>query len=147
MKEQMRHPCNGAGSRYKSKAETQLARLFEREHIQFRYEYPLAVVDRGKTRIWYPDFQLPEYGIIVEYFGVNGDSDYDKQSQHKEQVYQDSGIDVLCLSGDCLKGDWPTQIMGQIESILKNRLERFCRRQQKGREGQKATSLHAGLQQ
>jgi len=132
MKEQDRRPCKEVGAGYKSKAEIQIARLFERENIRFRYEHPLAVVDRGKTRIWYPDFQLPEYGMIVEYFGVNGDSGYDKQTRHKRQVYQDSGIDVLFLTEDCLKGDWPTQIMGQIEGILKKRLERFSSRQNQG---------------
>ena len=109
-----------------------LARLFEREHIQFRYEHPLAVIDRGKTRNWYPDFQLPEYGMIIEYFGVNGDPGYDMQARHKKQVYRDAGIEVLCLTGDCLKGDWPSQIVGQIEGVLKSSLQRFSNRQNHG---------------
>ena len=36
---------------YKSKAEIQIARLLDRERIAFRYEHPLAVVDRGQTKI------------------------------------------------------------------------------------------------
>lgn len=43
---------------YKSKAEIQIARLLDRERIAFRYEHPLAVIDRRMLRIWYPYVQL-----------------------------------------------------------------------------------------
>jgi len=73
---------------YKSKAEAQIARFLKRSNIAYKYEYPLAVVDRGKTRVWYPDFYLPEYSMIIEYFGFNGKRDYDEQTRHKKAVYQ-----------------------------------------------------------
>jgi len=41
---------------YKSWGEEQIARLLDRYGTSYQYEYPVAVVDRGKTRIWYPDF-------------------------------------------------------------------------------------------
>ena len=41
--------------------------------------YPLAIMDREKVRIWYPDFRLPEYGTIIEYFGMNGNDAYNEQ--------------------------------------------------------------------
>ena len=113
---------------FKSKPEIQIARLLERNSIAYKYEYPLAVIDQGKTKIWYPDFQLPEYGMIIEYFGMNGNSGYDKRTKHKMQVYENAGIEGLFLKSDSLKGDWPTTIMGQIEDVLKNRLERFYSR-------------------
>ena len=117
---------------YKSKKEIQIARFLERNGIAFQYEYPLAVVDRGKTRIYYPDFRLPEYGMIIEYFGVNGRPDYNAQKRHKLGVYKQAGIDGLFLTEDSFQGDWPRQIAGQIEDILKNRLDRFYNRK-KGR--------------
>ena len=110
---------------YKSWGEEQIARLLDRSRINYQYEYPVAVVDRGKTRIYYPDFRLPEYGLIIEYFGVNGDSGYDKQKKHKTEVYKKAGIDGLFLTRNSLRGDWPERIMSQIEDILKNRLDRF----------------------
>ena len=73
---------------YKSWGENQIARLLERNRIAYQYEYPLAVVDRGKTRIYYPDFRLPEYGLVIEYFGVNGDSRYDERRRHKIEIYK-----------------------------------------------------------
>jgi len=94
----------------------------------YQYEYPLAVLDRGKVRTWYPDFRLPEQGLIIEYFGMNGNPDYDRQKQHKLDVYRQAGIDGLFLTRDSLRGDWPTKLIGQIEGTLKGRLNRFYKR-------------------
>jgi len=113
---------------YKSWGEEQIARLLDRNRIAYQYEYPIAVVDKGKTRLYYPDFRLPEYGLIIEYFGVNGDSAYDRQKKHKIEAYRKDGFDGLFLTRDSLRGDWPTQIMGQIEDILKNKLDKFRNR-------------------
>jgi len=113
---------------YKSKGEEQIARLLEREGIKYQYEHPLAVVDRGKIRTWYPDFSLPQYALIIEYFGLNGDKSYNGQVQHKMDVYKENGIEGLFLTESSFKGNWPDRIMGQIEDILKGRLERFYNR-------------------
>ena len=114
----------------KSRGEVQIARLLERNRIKYKYEQPLAVIDRGKTRIWYPDFYLPEYAMIIEYFGVNGDSGYNERTKHKVDVYKQAGIEGVFLDESSLKGDWPNKIMGQVEDILKNRLDRFYNRQE-----------------
>jgi hypothetical protein len=114
---------------YKSRGEEQLARLFEREGISYDYERPVAVVDRGKAKIWYPDFWLRDYGFIVEYFGINGKRDYDEQARYKMEVYGNNGIEGLFLTEACFKGDWPGRIMDRIESVLKGRLDRFYDRQ------------------
>ena len=113
---------------YKSKKEIQIARLLERNNIAFQYEYPLAVVDGGKTRIYYPDFRLPEYGVIIEYFGVNNDAGYDARTRHKLEVYKKMGIDGLFLTAKSFKGDWPDRLIGRIEGILRSRLDEFCSR-------------------
>jgi len=126
-------PCEnnytrGISQPYKSWGEEQIARLLERNNIAYQYEYPLAVLDRGKVRTWYPDFRLPEQGLIIEYFGMNGNPDYDRQKQHKLDVYRQAGIDGLFLTRDSLRGDWPTKLIGQIEGTLKGRLNRFYKR-------------------
>jgi hypothetical protein len=117
-----------AGNDFKSRAEEQIARLLDKRGIAYRHEYPRAVIDRAKTRIWYPDFYLPEYGMIIEYFGINGDSNYNERSRHKKQVYKKAGIEGLFLKSDSMKGDWPSRVIGQIEDILKNRLDKFYNR-------------------
>ncbi len=113
----------------KSKGEIQIARLLDREGMAFRYEHPLAVIDRGNTKIWYPDFSLSRYGMIIEYFGLNNDPGYRRRSEHKMQVYRDNGIDGIFLTEESFKGDWPTRIMAEIESVLTARMDKFysCR--------------------
>ena len=112
---------------YKSKTDIQIAKLLDRERIAFRYEHPLAVVDRSKTRIWYPDFSLSDYGMIIEYFGRNDDPGYRKRTEHKMRVYRENGIEGVFLTEESFRGDWPARIMGQIEGILQGRLDRFYR--------------------
>ena len=113
------------GGYFKSKAEMQLARMLERNRVRYLYEHPIAVIDNGKTKVWYPDYTLPEYGMIIEYFGVHGDEYYCRQANHKREVYAANGIEGLFLTSDCFKGDWPGRIMGQINTILERRLEDF----------------------
>jgi hypothetical protein len=66
--------------------------------------------------------------MIIEYFGINGDSNYNERSRHKKQVYKKAGIEGLFLKSDSMKGDWPSRVIGQIEDILKNRLDKFYNR-------------------
>jgi hypothetical protein len=110
---------------YRSKGEVQIARLLDRNGIACFYEHPMAVVDRGKVKIWYPDFWLRDFGMVIEYFGINGKQNYDKQARHKMEVYKQNGIEGLFLKEDCFRGDWPGRIMNQIEGILRGRDERF----------------------
>jgi DNA helicase-4 len=117
------------GNPYKSWGEEQIARLLERNDICFQYEYPLALLDDGKLRIYYPDFRLPDYGgLIIEYFGLKGDPSYDSQSRHKTDLYKQAGIEAILLDRDSLRGDWPTRIVSAIETNLRNRLSVFCSR-------------------
>jgi hypothetical protein len=60
----------------KSKGEEAIAEVLKKYNIDFVYEYPLLIKeqkegDGEKLRIWYPDFWLPKYSIIIEYFGMN----------------------------------------------------------------------------
>lgn len=113
---------------YKSKAEVQIARLLDREGIAYQYEHPLAVIDRRHLRVWYPDFRLPHYGIILEYFGLNGDAGYRARTEHKMQVYRANGIEGVFLTPESFRGDWPGRVLGQIENILRRRYDGFYRR-------------------
>ena len=113
--------------KFKSWGEEQIGRLLQRNGIRYQYEYPLAVIDHGKQRLYYPDFRLPDQGLIIEYFGVNGKQAYDEQTRHKIEVYRQAGIEGLFLTRDSLRGEWPGTILGRIESILNDKLNRFRR--------------------
>jgi hypothetical protein len=125
MKEQRYRQQTDEFAEYKSRAEVQIANLLDRERIAYRYEHPLAVIDRGKVRIWYPDFYLPDYGMIIEYFGIRGDADYDRRTEHKMKVYRTTGIEGVFLNEQMLRTQWPTGVIRQIEDVLQQRLRRF----------------------
>ena len=110
---------------FRSEGEPQVARLLERSGIAYRYEPPVAVVDAGKVRIWYPDFQLPQYGLLIEYCGRCGDPAYASGIRKKEAVYRANGLATLFLTPESFRGDWPSRTLEQIEAILVERLTSF----------------------
>ena len=83
---------------YRSRGEAQVGRLLDRYGIPFFYEMPLVVLDRGRHRIWHPDFSLLTYGgLVVEYAGMPEMEDYMRGIRHKEQVYRGNGIEAVFL--------------------------------------------------
>jgi len=87
----------------------------------------LAVVDRGLTKIWYPDFRLPEFDTIIEYFGMNGNRSYNEQMAHKLKVYQDAGINGIYLVDSDMRGPWRELIIERIEQVLEGKLRKIQR--------------------
>ena len=114
-------------SSFKSRNEREIAGFLDRQKIAYQYEYPLAIVNRGKTKIWYPDFRLPEYGTIIEYFGMNGNGPYNDQMAHKMKAYKDAGIDGIFLVESAMRGQWQEMIIERIEQVLEGKLRRIHR--------------------
>ena len=110
---------------FRSKAELQVARCLDRHGIAYLHEHPLAVYDHQKVRIWYPDFTLPEYGLIIEYGGRLDDPRYAAGWARKKQVYAANGIDAIMLTPRDLRGDWPNHLLDSIETRLIKRMECF----------------------
>lgn len=100
-----------------------IARMLERHGLPFTYEQPVAVLDDGKPRIWYPDFHLREQGILIEYCGLTGDAGYSKGEQHKQTVYAANGLTALLLTPEVFRGSWAEVILGYLEAIAVERLE------------------------
>ena len=114
-------------SLFKSKGEREIASYLDEQGVAYQYEYPLAIIDRGQTRIWYPDFRLPEYGMIIEYFGMNGNSGYNDQMAHKMKAYREAGIDGIYLIESSMRGPWQDLITERIEQVQEGRLRRIQR--------------------
>ncbi len=112
-------------SPYKSRGEGQIADFLGDRDIAFQYEYPLAIKDRGQVRLWYPDFRLPEYGMIIEYFGMNGNAAYNDQIIHKIETYRQAGVDGIYLLESSLRGDWQSGILSRIEQSLEGKLRKI----------------------
>ena len=112
-------------SSFKSRGEREIAGFLDKQKIAYQYEYPLAIIDRGKTKIWYPDFRLPEYGMIIEYFGMNGNSSYNDQMAHKIKTYKEAGIEGIFLVDSTMRGEWQGVIVERIEQVLEGKLRRI----------------------
>lgn len=110
---------------FRSRGETQIARFLECHRIPYLYEHPLALLDDGKTKIWYPDFQLPSCGMLIEFYGMRNDAGYDEVRQHKESVYHANGLAALALTPSFFHGNWPRVLLDRIETTLAERLEMF----------------------
>lgn len=113
------------GATFRSQGEAQVARLLGRYGIPYLYEHPVAVVDGGKTKIWYPDFQLAGYGVLIEYGGRTHDRDYMSGLLHKMRVYGENGLSVLMLPPESLRGNWPRDVLDRVEGLLVERLSTF----------------------
>ena len=104
---------------YKSRGEAQVGRLLDRYGIPFFYEQPLMVYDRGKNRIWLPDFTLPHYhDLVLEYAGMPDQPDYRAGIRHKKQVYQANEIPAMFVYPSDLSGpNWPERLYRKIEKF------------------------------
>jgi hypothetical protein len=102
---------------YKSRGEAQIGRLLDRYGIPFFYEQPLIVYDRGRHRLWHPDFTLPSYaGLIVEYAGMPDKPEYMAGIRHKQRVYKDNEIPAMFVFPDELTGpDWPKLLYEKLQ--------------------------------
>lgn len=110
---------------FRSEAEAQIGRCLTYHGVEYLYEHPLAVMDRGLVRLWHPDYQLPSYGLVIEYGGRVDEPRYTQGWRHKQKVYDANGITALMLTPDDLRGGWPTRLLNRIEDTLEQRLRRF----------------------
>ncbi len=94
----------------------------KRQGLDFTYEKPIAVVDSGKTKIWFPDFYLNDYHIIVEYLGMNGNPYNDRINNYKRKIYKENKYDVIEIYPSDFKGHWQKKIDNSIYKTLEHRV-------------------------
>ena len=104
---------------YRSRGEAQVGRLLDRYGIPFFYEMPTVIYDRGRFRVWHPDFTLPTYGnLIVEYAGMPDRPAYMDGVRHKQQAYRNNEVPALFLYPKDLQGrSWPRQVAQKIDRV------------------------------
>lgn len=119
LREEINETCKNYD--YKSDAEKQIAEILDKNGIKFHYEFPIAVIDKEKTKIWYPDFYLYEFGIIIEFFGLyNSNKNYKKNAQHKKNVYKKLGFELIPVY----------QIFSSLEKWLMDKIFWICQERQ-----------------
>ena len=103
---------------YRSRGEARVGRMLDRYNIPFFYEQPTLVYDRGRYRVWHPDYTLPEQnGLVVEYAGMMDVPDYAAGIRHKREAYRANGIPALFLYPADLAGpDWAERVYDRLVS-------------------------------
>lgn len=111
-------------SHYKtmSSGERKIEKVFDAYGIPFEYERPLLVKDKGKQRIWYPDFSLNTYGVLVEYYGITKQPDYLRGIDYRLNVYKANHYDVVDMYPTSFQPGWEDRMLSRIENVLESRV-------------------------
>jgi hypothetical protein len=107
----------GLKNDYKSAGERRIADFLSRSGVKFEYESPTVVYDMNcQLRVWYPDFKVGgSDGLIVEYAGMQNNTDYDRGIAKKKKLYKQNGLDALFLyPQDIYKNNWQDNVAGKI---------------------------------
>jgi len=115
--------CHGNG--YKSGGERKIGNYLKERNISFTYEKPVAVLCDRKTKIWYPDFYLDDYHIIIEYYGMNGNPEKARLNDYKRKVYQKNKLDVLELYPSDFQKNWQDNLDNRIYETLEGRVKDY----------------------
>lgn len=115
---------------YKSNGEEIIAEILTKYNIDFVYEHPLLIKDQKgndseKLRIWYPDFWLPKYSIIIEYFGMDDDPVYHKGKVSKTEAYKRLNLDYIPVYPKTLQGDLKSYLLINIKKLINEKVRHF----------------------
>lgn len=101
---------------YRSKGEAQVGRMLDRYEIPFIHEQPTLLYDRGRYRVWRPDFTLSSYGgLILEYAGMMDRPDYAAGIRHKRRAYAVNQIPAMFIYPNDLRGPaWPQRLIRRV---------------------------------
>ena len=115
--------------KFKSFRERSIAKILNDCNIHFVYEHPLLIRekksgDSEKLRIWYPDFWLPEYSIVIEYFGKET-ADYIKGKKAKLRAYKRMNIDCISVGRSTIRGNLKAYLLMTIRRLINEKLRRF----------------------
>jgi len=131
---------------YKSRGEKAIADCLTRAGVQFEYEKPLLIPNRDRLRLWYPDFSLPKESVLIEYFGLEGDPDYDKGIVKKLSAYRENHLDVIDIyPNDLHEANWGANLLNRVDRILEYRLKDFRHRVRNNQTGYMASGGYRDL--
>lgn len=132
------------GIEYQSTGEVEIAKFLDKMEIAFEYEFPIAVVENNKTKIWYPDFYLKEYQMVIEYFGMYAhNKHYRDNAEFKKDVYKDCGIQFVPLYK--LNQNWEEYLLKTILGFIDYKSKIMTKKLEKLRNSKKVKSFIAKI--
>jgi hypothetical protein len=80
------------------------------------YEYDKLLSLGSEKKRFRPDFFLTGKGIIIEYWGMEGDNDYDARTKSKKTSYMEIGQPFISIRREDIRN---------IDYVLKTKLTRL----------------------
>ncbi len=112
-----------------SNGEQKIAEILAKYNIGFVYEHPLLIKEtfngKERMRIWYPDFWLPKYSIIIEYFGLDSNPEYHKGKTKKTEAYKKLDIDCIPVYPKTLDKDLKSYLLMNIKRLINDKVRHF----------------------
>lgn len=94
-------------------SEREVALYLKKLGLFWRFESPVFVYDeRGRPRVWTPDFYIPKLGIYIE---VCGSEDFDYK--YREKIYRENGVFAVFVHYYKDKSKWKTFLRKRIMEI------------------------------
>lgn len=111
---------------FKSRGERKIAYFLEENNIKYKYESGVLIYQKeDQPRIWYPDFNLPEFSTYIEYYGMVGNPDYDKGIKVKETAYAKMGLSVIPVYPKMFSENWQGYIINEIKRKIQRQYDTF----------------------
>jgi hypothetical protein len=110
--------------------ERMIAEFLKENNIRFVYEQPLLIKQKypnGKEywRMWYPDFWLPKYSIVIEFLGRKGNKEYDKLIKAKKKAYKENDIDCIPVYPRSLDKNYQRYLLFTISRMINDKVRHF----------------------
>ena len=115
-------------NQYKSEGERRIGTYLKDRQIDFTYERPVAIIDNSKAKLWYPDFYLTDYHILIEYLGMNGNPHNAKVNDYKRRIYKENKFDLIEIYPTDFKENWQAKIDAGIYTTLERRIKDYTSR-------------------
>lgn len=87
-------------------------------NLNWKFEYPIFLYDeRGRPRIWTPDFYLTDLKVHIE---VCGSSEF--KYTYRDEILKKNKVDVIFLHTYNEENEWQNDFHRSVLELVKNRL-------------------------
>jgi len=119
-----------------SKGELAIMEVLDKYNVDYKFDHPMLIEeekenDKLRTRIWYPDFWLPKYSIIIEFFGMMDKPNYKKGKEEKLKAYKKLDIDCISVYPKTVQGDLKSYLLINIKKLINEKVRHFENRNKK----------------
>jgi len=100
-----------------SESEREVAGYLKELGLYWNFESPIFVYDeKGRPRVWTPDFYIPKLGMHIEVWG-SAERDY----SYRERIYKMNGYNVIFVHAYKRQKDWKRFLVKRIIELEEQR--------------------------